>query len=177
MTMLSVPTAVWFPVLTLIMGAILKGVFDYFSDERKFKSEREARKAVERETRKLRRLEIQHAVLIELQDEAGKLVRMTGKINYEDVIASRQGSGWKKSSVSSEANDGFFSANSQVAKLRVRVLDEEIRKLSSDLIDACVKSTLSLDEQAGKVSMLEVSHIAAHLHERIGEILRSLDAT
>lgn len=63
MAILGVSPEVWFPVASLALGAILKAVFDVFSERRGLRRDFSLREEERRQTLKLKRLEFQHVTL------------------------------------------------------------------------------------------------------------------
>jgi hypothetical protein len=77
----------WFPVITLIAGAGLTGILAFMADRRKLFGEKEARKDQRLDAARIRRIEFQHATLLELQEAMAKLARFAGQTYIHDFIA------------------------------------------------------------------------------------------
>jgi hypothetical protein len=67
MDILGVKPETWFPVVTLIVGAVGKGFGDFLNDKRKTKAEKEARHEQRLDALRLRRVEFQRSTLLDLQ--------------------------------------------------------------------------------------------------------------
>src|SRR4051794_25780939 len=110
MTVLGVPPQVWFPVITLIIGAILKGIFDLVADYRRAHREREARREHRDEAISFRRAEFQRTTLLELQENVAILMRFAAQAHHHDVMAYRQSGKWQRALLSPELNEGSRKA-------------------------------------------------------------------
>ncbi|MFM0300381.1 hypothetical protein PQQ99_09705 [Paraburkholderia sediminicola] len=175
MNVLGIAPAIWFPVITLIVGAILKAAFDILTDRRTARHAREVRKEQRLETVSLRRTDFQRATLLELQEAIQQLARFTGKSNHQDVVAYRTSGKWQKQMLDNDTDEGSLKAQTSVSKLRVRVRDAEIRKLSKDFSASCTNAVLATSEVAADDALIRMSEILSELHEKIGVALRSLD--
>jgi hypothetical protein len=173
----------WFPVVTLIIGFAISSVSDWLKYRRDSERERAARIETRRDQRSEQRRNFQRQTLLELQEAVQDLARASGATHHHDEMAFRQTGRWQRDPLSEELNDQFFQANRRVLLLVVRVRDESLRSTvqrfktltnqtatfergnstDSDLRDA---SNAALQ---GAVTLIE------QIHERIGEILRTLD--
>jgi hypothetical protein len=121
-------------------------------------------------------IEFQRATLLELQAAIQQLARFTGQAHHQDVMASRATGAWRKQPLTKEVDDGFLRARTSIILLRVRVRDEEIRRLAELFSSACVAVMYSETEGAAHDALqLRVIPAVTDLHERIGAVLRSLD--
>lgn len=175
MDIFGVKPETWFPVITLLLGAVAKGVGDHLSDSRKTKAEREARHEQRLDAIQLRRVEFQRSTLLDLQSAMQKLARATGKASHEDTMAFRQTGVWGKNHVSEEANIGALEAHTLINILRVRVNDERIRVIADKFSSTCSHHVFCKSEEKSDACMREMSKHMVELNERIGEILRTLD--
>lgn len=176
MDVFGIKPEIWFPVITLILGAILKGVSDLIFDERKTKREKEARLEQRLDAIQLRRAEFQRSTLLDLQTTMQKLARATGRASHEDLMAFRNtGKKWGANSLSEEANLGAQQAHASIHMLRVRVNDKEIREAADKFSSTCARHVHCRSEAESDACMKEMSGHMTELNERIGEALRSLD--
>lgn len=173
--MVDLPSAVWFPVVTLIVGAALKGLFDALTDRRALHREREARREQRLDAIRLRRTQFERETLLELQDVVLKLARHTGRGNYEDVVAHHKSGNWRKALLSDEVNKGSQEAQASLNRLRVRVRDEEIRRLAATFSETCAQVFMSSSKEAADEALARMSNQFIELQERVGDVLRSLD--
>ncbi|WP_069057795.1 hypothetical protein [Sinorhizobium sp. RAC02] len=128
--MLGISPDVWFPVITLIVGASLKVVFDVLAERRAFRRERLGREEQRRDSLRLRRLDFQHATLLEFQDVVSRLARFFGRAHHHDVMSFRASEQWGKSLLGEEVNQGITNEQGAFSRLRVRIKDEETRQLA-----------------------------------------------
>jgi hypothetical protein len=175
MVVLGIPPETWFPVVTLIIGAVLKAVFDMMTDRRTARREREARQDQRRDALRLKRVEFQRATLLELQKAISQLARFTGQAQHQDLLAYRGSGAGRKQLLTEEVNQGFLSAQTSVGRLRVRVRDQRVRQLAELLSTACTNVVLSTNEAASEHALRQVTSALTDLQEQIGAILRNLD--
>ncbi|HEM7876471.1 TPA: hypothetical protein U2L31_002852 [Burkholderia contaminans] len=165
----------WFPVVTLVIGACLKATFDYVSDGRLRKRERDARREQRRDAIRISRADFQRATLLELQDSCQLLARATGQTAHEDLIAFRTTGKWQKQRLSEEADQSSLKGFTSVSKLRVRVRDDEIRELAKTFSSQCVAVGNSTTEQTSNRALFQMGDTLEKLQEKIGVALRSVD--
>ncbi|HTV86968.1 MAG TPA: hypothetical protein VME63_16330 [Dyella sp.] len=175
MDILGVKPETWFPVITLILGAVAKGFGDRLSDARKTKAEKEARREQRLDAVQLRRVEFQRSTLLDLQNAMQKLARATGKASHEDTMAFRQTGEWGKNLVSEEADTGSLEGHTSINILRVRVSDNYIRAVAEKFSRACSRHVHCKSEAESDACINEMFKYMQELNERIGEILRTLD--
>ncbi|MBI3676188.1 MAG: hypothetical protein HY243_06185 [Proteobacteria bacterium] len=166
---------IWFPVVTLIIGAVLKGLYDTLADRRTLAREREARRDQRRGTSHLNRAVFQRTTLLELQEAAAQLARFTGQANHQDVMAYRASGKWQKQLITEDVDEGSRKANVRVNLLRVRVRDETVRQLAELFSTLCVDSVFATSEQEARDAITQMGKHLTQLQERIGIVLRNLD--
>jgi hypothetical protein len=175
MTFLGTPAATWFPVFTLILGAVLKGVFDALSDRRTSRRELAARVDQRKDARHVRRTEFQRTTLLELQDAILRLGRMLGAAHYQTVISTREGHTWGKAQLTDEVNTGYTDALNVTSKLRARTADAEARGLIQLFQNECTSVVFAGSEAAAVAGMRRLAKVQDDLHDRVGVLLRALD--
>lgn len=173
--MLGIPPEVWFPVITLIVGALLKGTFDVLAERRAFRRDRLSREEGRREDLRLRRLEFQHSTLLEFQEVVGRLSRFVGRAHHQDTMDFKTTGIWGRSKLGEEVNQGLFAEQAAFSKLRVRIKDEETRRLALSLSDTAIAATLARSESDAKNLMMKLTDYLVQLNERIGIVLRELE--
>lgn len=169
--------SVWFPVVTLIAGLVLKGVFDFLGDSRKNKAERQARIEKRREVFLMQRVEAQRKLLPELQEALSELMRCTSLINLSDLESSRNGFEWGKEHLSEDLSERSRSAFMQVTLFRVRVQDEQLRTAIADLSLTCTGVTSAKTQFESNAALDEASFKYESANELIGQVLRDLDSS
>jgi hypothetical protein len=175
MDILGVKPETWFPVVTLILGAVAKGIGDRVSDARKTKAEKVARQEQRLDAIHLRRAEFQRSTLLDLQTAMQKLARATGKASHDDLMAFRETGEWGRNQISEEANTGALEGHASINILRVRVNDHHIRTIAGNFSSACSRHVFCKSEAESDACMKEMSKHMTELNERIGEVLRTLD--
>lgn len=171
----AVPAATWFPVLTLVLGIVLKGVFDALADGRARKREVEARRDQRRETLAIRRAEFERTTLLQLQEAVARHGRAVGRSHYEDVMAVRSGAQWRKSRLSDEVNNLLLQAQNEAVMLRERVRDDRVRELAAEFSSLCTDAVLARDEESSMRRVSIAIDKQRELHDAIGSALRRLD--
>ncbi|TAM32318.1 MAG: hypothetical protein EPN68_02680 [Rhodanobacter sp.] len=170
---IGIKPEIWFPVVTLILGALAKGIGDWILESRKAKADREAHREARNDNVRAKMLEFQRVNLLEVQDAAQALVRATGKSQHEDLMAFRKAGVWGKNQYSVEADQGSLDAHIRLTLFGVRVADDEIRFLVEQFGTICSKHVLCKSESEGDACMSEAMELFQRLNERIGIALRS----
>lgn len=172
---MKIEPAVWFPVVTLLIGFGTKWIADFAQHRWNARREREARLEQRRDLLRQRAADFQRETLLALQDSSAKLVRATGKSHHQDVLAARAGGAWGRQQLVDNVSDEFFQAQVATSTLRVRVRDDQVRNLALAVSDHCIAATMSTDQRAAERTLLVMSDASIALNERIGELLRNLD--
>lgn len=172
---LGVSAEIWFPVITLIVGVVLKGIFDLIADGRAERREKNARRELRLDAFRQRRDEFQRATLLELQDVVARGARFAGRANHEDIMAFRESGQWRKQLLSEEVDSGILAAQTELGLLRVRVRDVAAQQLASRLASFITDVALSRSEATAEAAMSGMVPVLVELQERIGELLRELD--
>jgi hypothetical protein len=167
--------AVILPIATLVMGFVIAVITDSIRDKRALAREREARRDQRRDSLLLRRADFQRHALLELQESAAQLARMTAASSHEDVMAFRKTKEWKKQLLSEALNEGLQKAQTKTSLLQVRVRDEQVRALSENLKSCCASIVLATSESHAEGGLQEMTAIVEALNRRIGLVLRTLD--
>ena len=175
MNIAGIAPNVWFPVVTLVVGAALNALFDALADRRTSAREREARHEQRLDTVRLRRVEFQRATLLELQEVTAQYVRFHGRANHEDEMAFRISGVWGRQQLTTEVDDGLHKTQVRLTILKERVRDARIRQHSKALLDASVAVTLSKSQSQAAAGVLELIERQTELQEQVGTVLRSLD--
>jgi hypothetical protein len=176
----------WLPLVTAFLGYALSAITEFLRDIRAHKREietqaslrdreREARDEARRDERFERRTEFQRETLLNLQEEVFKLMRTTAEMQHSDVMALRSGVQWHKQLYPADLDERAFSSNVQTTKLKVRVADEGVRELVSELRKDAGSVLMSDSEAAGEQASRRMTQTYDKLNERIGELLRKLD--
>lgn len=173
--MSGVPSSSWFPVITLLAGFASKWVFDWLSHKRVLAKEREARLAQVRTQMLERRITFQRQTLLDLQDALSKLGRATGAAAHQDRMAFRTTGQWQRQHLTDGWSDKFQEAQVAAQTLSVRVRDDLVRDLVSQMKTACVETLLCSGLEESDAAMIRAMNFHEQLNDRVGMILRSLD--
>lgn len=167
----------WFPVVTLLAGVALKGLFDWLGDSRKDAIEQRVRVEKRRELLLMQRLETQRKLLPDLQEALSELMRSVGLINLSDIEHYRSTGNWGKGKLADELSEKSRAAFRSVTLYKVRVHDDELREAISDLSSTCSLVTLATSEARSREILDEASFKYDYVNDLIGRTLRSLDSS
>lgn len=136
------------PVTTLLGGLggyWLAGRNEEARDQRASARETAARREALGERLEEDRHTFQRDTLLELQDELQRLVRVTAKINLQDLRTVKEHG--QLYQLPEGLSDEAFQIVVSVQRLRARVLDDELRQRIADFIDVCHRNTALLGEK------------------------------
>ncbi|MGN8259494.1 hypothetical protein ACLEJW_09190 [Pseudomonas sp. SMSB3] len=169
--------SIWFPVVTLIAGAVLKGLFDWLAESRKASIEHRVRFEKRQEVLLMHRLETQRKLLPELQEALLELMRCTGLVNLADITSWRDSGKWGKGKLPNDLDEKSRVAFRQVTLFRVRVQDEALRAAILDLSLTCTSVSVAGSESESNKFLEDASFKYDHVNEQIGRVLRALDSS
>jgi hypothetical protein len=172
----SIKPEVWFPVVSLVVGALLKAGFDYFNEARLEARERRVRLEKRQESFLMQKIEAQRVLLPQLQESIVELMRTTHLLNLEDQKNYRKSGSWGKLPVGDELSDRSMTAFRQVGLFRVRVQDNELRDQITQLSALCTKVIYGQSELESDEVMRCVGIHFSEVNELLGEAIRFLDA-
>jgi hypothetical protein len=150
---------------------------DWIQNKRALSRERETREATRHDQRIASRITFQRETLLELQEAAMQLARATGRTNYLDEMAFREGGEWRKNLLPPDLDEGYRVAQARVLMLAVRVRDETVRKLVDQLKDASTATIFSAQRDSADRALTFVVSAHEELQKRIGELLREIDSS
>jgi hypothetical protein len=176
----------WFSgAFLVLLGFGTKFVSDWFQAKRTLQRERETRDALRCDQLAERRATFQRQTLLELQEAVQDLVRATGAAHVQDERMFRETGRWQRQPLGEEINQQIFLANRSVLLLTVRVRDQALRDVVSRFrsLSNQTESLNNLRSNASDSELRSASFAAlqnattliAQIHERIGELLRTLD--
>jgi hypothetical protein len=169
-----VPFEVWFPVSTFIAGFAGSLLTEALRDKRLATREREAREAERELIRTQRRDDFQRETLLPLQEALQDLGRATMVLHIEDSQKYRETGDWGRSQLSPEWNETNPQAQGGVQVLKVRVLDDDLRRLIQEMTEASTNVLLVKSEAEAELHMREMTLQNVDVQERLGELLRNL---
>jgi hypothetical protein len=156
---------------------------DWLKNLRESEREREARREARREALSDQRRNFQRQTLLELQEAVQDLTRATGAMHHHDDMAFRRTGEWQRELLAEPLNEQLLLANRRVMLLAVRVRDDSLRATVQRFRGHC-SDTLIVGRGSDSDSQLRATSQAAmqsalplveQIHDRIGEILRTLD--
>lgn len=168
----------------VLLGGVTSALGNYWLAIRRAQHEREGREeeaAHERQARRedaeLRRQDerrrFHRETLIALQDALASLVRTTGEAHHHDLVHHRNtGEPWGRALLPEGVSDRMLLHNVEVLKLSVRMEDDQLRGLVSDLRSAASAVGTATSEDASRDCLLRMSTLYDVVVERIGELFR-----
>ncbi len=165
----------WPSVLILLLGYAAGELSSYLRDKRAHAREELGRNANRSNSLEAKRIEFQHATILELQETIAKLARSTGAAHHEDVMEFRKSGKWGKQQLSSGLSDGFLTHQTRVSLLAVRVRDAEARRLTNEFVSHCVNAGMTENENGAKDHLLKMTESFSKLNDHLGSVLRTLD--
>lgn len=175
MDLLGLPSAVWLPIVTLILGASLKAIFDLLTERRLDRRERDARRENRIDAARERRIEFQRSTLLDLQDVLHAVSRATVQAYLEDMRAAQAGTAWGKHQINAELDAKALEAEARWSRLIVRVWDAEIQGEGRKFRSLVNSYSSVADEKAAHELMARLAVLNTDLNERIGAALRQID--
>lgn len=162
----------WFPVLTLIVGYVIKLIEDRLTHQRALQRERENRMENRRITLEERHADFQRQILLELQDAAQDLARGAGQAHRKDTVAFKQTGTWQKQPFAADIDDRITQSNIRCIKLASRITDDSIRELTKSFrLHALGISACRTEGEADALMLTSIKELQ-QLHELIGQQLR-----
>lgn len=163
------------PLITFALG-LGAGVFaDYKAHKWLLGREREAREA-ERETlRKQQRVDFQRQLLIDVQEAMHELAREMTEVHLHDLRATvQEGLPWGSSPYPPEQNAREGELRRMLMKLKVRVLDDDLRNLVGDASSVMYQVVFANNQAAAELAFSQVTPTVNATNERIGVLLREV---
>lgn len=167
--------SVWFPVVTLVVGALLKGGFDFVTEGRKVAAEKAIRLEKRKEAILMQRIESQRKTLGELQAALSDLVRYASLGHLSDAKVFRETGVWGRGVLSEQLTEETRATFREVSLLRVRVHDERLRVIVADLSSLCSRIPIAISFEDSQRAVLDAGNLFVDANELIGEALRALE--
>jgi hypothetical protein len=171
-----IPAAeVWFPAVTLILGAFLAFVSEALRDRRAARREVSLLAERRHDDAQRARVEFQRPTLIALQEEIHKMGRLAGRIHHHNLMNGRNTGTFGTSHLPDDLNEDFALCARTVAMLRVRAADDEIRALTKAVVASFVAILFAADRDTAEKLFSASNDPIDTFNERLGVVLRSLD--
>ncbi|HSW94972.1 MAG TPA: hypothetical protein VLI88_02310 [Patescibacteria group bacterium] len=169
------PTEVWLPLLTLILGYVGSLLTESRRDARLAQREEKARTDARALASADRRDEFQRKTLLELQEALMVVARITAEMHSEDRRGFKATGQWTGGLHSEGLDQRGQAANGVLSTIAVRVLDDRLRATVDEFHKAATHAAViarTREEAVEAMSVMTNSMVRAN--ERIGELLRSL---
>lgn len=170
-------TETWLPLVTLVVGYVGHAVEEWIKGKGIRRREREAREYETNLKICERRVEFQRETILNLQDALSTFIRATGQTHHQDVVAYKERRQWGRQLVGSELSERYRLSVIKVNQLRVRIQDRLLRELVAEVKTESTASVFSKSREASGEAMLRRSTAYDKCNERIGELIRNIDAT
>ncbi|GJN50830.1 hypothetical protein [Pseudomonas tohonis] len=164
------------PVLTLVLGLVLKAGLDAITERRRAEVERDIRLERRKETLLLRRIDQQRKCLEELQEIHADLIRSAAQLNQADEEAARKGLRWGASGDPDGISEVFRVCQRKALILRERVESDIIRKKSSEFSAAVSDVALATSSEQAEGLMISAGLAFSVVNASVGEAIRALES-
>lgn len=165
---------IWLPLITGATGLVSGVVLEWYRDKRTYNRERDARGAIRRDAQIERRNEFQRQTLLDLQEAANNLIKITTAINLHIANSFYATSGFtipRSPDLDRDALDATF----QFSTLCVRVKDEQVRALAQTFQGKNLAAAFNNSPNLFENVRIEMMDLFNKLNVRIGEALCSID--
>lgn len=167
--------SVWFPVVTLVIGALLKAVFDSWTEKRRAGFDRESRVEKRKEVILMQRIDLQRKALGDIQIAISDLMRCTTVLHLAECKLWSDTGSWGGGDVPVDVNDQSRAAFRQVTLARVRVRDEHVRDMAERVSKLCSQVSFADSVDASEDAVLSAGSLYNIFNEKVGESLRALE--
>lgn len=171
----AVSPTVWFPVVTLVVGLLLKAVFDALTENRKAAIDKASRVEKRKEIILLQRIDSQRKALGDLQVALADMVRTTNLMQMHDIETHRVTRTWGDTEMPADLDELSRDNFRAVTLMKVRVSDEKVRTLANDLSGLCSKMSFTKTKEDAHSVMMSIAILYSGINEAIGEALRALE--
>lgn len=171
----GISPSVWFPVVTLVIGAFLKALFDSWTEKRRAGFDRESRVEKRKEIILLQRIDLQRKALGDIQIAISDLMRCTTVLHLAECKLYKETGNWGDGELAEEVNDRSRSAFREVTLAKVRVRDEQVRVMANNLATLCSKASFAISQNTAEDAVLGAGNLFNEFNEKVGESLRALE--
>lgn len=170
----AVPT--WVATTIGVMaGGSLTMMSNWIADKRLSERERESRREERRARLEARRNEFQRETLLALQVASQKLLRTTGAMLHQDVMAFRQTGHWQRQQFADDLSNEHLRQLTETMLLASRIRDDEARELANRLRSYVAVVCSAADRDTAETRMSKAGDTQQSLLERTGQLIRALD--
>lgn len=166
---------VWFPVVTLVVGVMLKAVFDALTEGRKAAVEKAVRVEKRKEAILMQRIESQRKALSDLQAAVSILVRCASLGHIADSEVFHKSGVWGRGMLPEDLNEQTRAAFREVSLVKVRVSDGSVRAAVDELSGLCSRIPFASSFAESESMVFDAGDRFVTVNEMIGERLRALE--
>jgi len=167
--------SVWFPVVTLVVGVMLKAGFDVLIEGRKAAVEKAVRFEKRKEAILMQRIESQRKALGDLQVAISILVRCSSLGHISDADVFHKTGIWGKAMLPEDLNEQTRAAFREVSLIKVRIHDSRLRTAVDELSELCSQLPFASSFKESENTVFAAGNRFAIVNEMIGETLRALE--
>jgi hypothetical protein len=171
----GISPSVWFPVVTLVIGAFLKAVFDSWTEKRRAGFDRESRVEKRKEIILLQRIDLQRKALGDIQIAISDLMRCTTVLHFAECKLYQEIGRWKGGDLPGDVSDLSRSAFRQATLAKVRVRDEHVRNMADRVSQLCSQVSFSESLDESEDAVMSAGSLYNEFNEKVGESLRALE--
>ncbi|MGE8149808.1 hypothetical protein ACQKP5_00965 [Pseudomonas vancouverensis] len=171
----GISPSVWFPVVTLVIGAFLKAVFDSWTEKRRAGFDRESRVEKRKEIILMQRIDLQRKALGDIQIAISDLMRCTTVLHLAECKLWDKAGSWKSGDLLGDVNDLSRAAFRQVTLAKVRVRDEHVRDMAERVSQLCSQASFAQSLDESEDAVLSAGSLYNVFNEKVGESLRALE--
>ena len=170
----AISPSVWFPVVTLVIGVLLKALFDAWTENRRSALDKLLRVEKRKEIILLQRIDLQRKALGDLQIALTDMMRGTAVTHLADVKSLGQTGEWGAIQPS-DVGDASRAAFREVTIMKVRVRDERVRSLVDEIASLCSAVGYAQTFEEAEEAFFLAGSLYTGVNEAIGESLRALE--
>lgn len=171
----GISPSVWFPVVTLVIGAFLKAVFDSWTEKRRAGFDRESRVEKRKEVILMQRIDLQRKALGEIQIAISDLMRCTTVLHLADCKLWEDTGAWKGGYLPDDVSELSRATFRQVTLAKVRVRDEHVRNMAEQVSKLCSQASFAQSHEASENAVFSAGSLYNIFNEKVGESLRALE--
>jgi hypothetical protein len=168
-------TGALLPVVTLVIGYLLKSSSDWVQHRRTLNRDRETRQADRSAQLAERRTDFQRQTLLDLQEAVMDVARTTGAMHHHDQMGYRNTGQWQRALYPADLDAAAAAAMRHTSILMVRVRDVFVRELVRRFREHSARVTTRASKEVSESELAEMATVFEELQHRIGELLRQID--
>jgi hypothetical protein len=179
------PVSLWVVIALPFAGYLAAAATEYLRGRQALIREREARAEERFAARQDTRDAFERTTLLEFQDAIAALMRNMARVHHESEMEYRRSGTWGREKLSEEiGGEPSIQLVRNFQRLRVRLLDDALRKKSTEWLEVSSPTTLGamrdeedvIARQRADTALAHSASLYKELTEAIGERLRFLIA-